>query len=93
MNAEPSAKTGYTVLAGAAVSILVWVVTTVAHIDIPAEIAAAATTLITGAIAILVPAKSGKYVEIEPKLDSADLIENRADIDPDVFEDATQEVV
>lgn len=92
MNAEPSAKTGITVLAGAAVTIIVWIITAVAGIEVPAEIAAAATTLVSGAIAMLVPAKSGKYVEIEPKLDSADLIENRADIDPDVFEDATPEV-
>ena len=69
MNAEPSAKTGYTVLAGAAVSIIVWIVTTVARVEIPAEIAAAATTLVAGAIAMLVPAKSGTYITTNPDVD------------------------
>lgn len=69
MNAEPSAKTGYTVLGGAAVTIIVWIVTTVTGIEIPAEIAAAATTLVSGAIALLIPAKSGKYVAVAGDLD------------------------
>ena len=63
MNPEPSAKTGYTVLGGAVVTIAAWIITQVAGVEIPAEIAAAATTLVTAAIALLVPAKSGTYVE------------------------------
>ena len=65
MNPEPSAKTGYTVLGGAVVTIAAWIITRVAGVEIPAEIAAAATTLVTAAIALLVPAKSGKYVDLE----------------------------
>lgn len=68
MNPEPSAKTGYTVLGGAVVTIAAWIITQVAGVEIPAEIAAAATTLVTAAIALLVPAKSGTYVE-SPDLD------------------------
>lgn len=81
---EPSAKTGYTVLGGAAVTIIAWIVTTVAGIEIPAEIAAAATTLVAGAIALFVPAKSGKYVG---GLDAADTLDNRHDVDPNEFEE------
>ena len=65
MNPEPSAKTGYTVLGGAVVTIAAWIITQVAGVEIPAEIAAAATTLVTAVIALLVPAKSGKYVDLE----------------------------
>lgn len=63
MSAEPSAKTGYTVLGGAVVTILAWILTSTVGVDIPAEVAAAATALVTTAIALLVPAKSGKYIE------------------------------
>lgn len=63
MSAEPSAKTGYTVLGGAVVTILAWVLTSTVGVEIPAEVAAAATALVTTAIALLVPATSGKYVE------------------------------
>ena len=87
MNAEPSAKTGYTVLGGAAVTIIVWIVTTVTGIEIPAEIAAAATTLVSGAIALLIPAKSGKYVAVNEDLDHADTLVNRHDVDTDEFEE------
>ena len=65
MNTEPSAKTGYTVLGGAVVTIAAWIITQVAGVEIPAEIAAADTTLVTAVIALLVPAKSGKYVDLE----------------------------
>ena len=68
MNPKPSAKTGYTALGGAVVTITAWVITQVAGIGIPAEIAAAATTLVAAVIALLVPAKSGTYVE-NPDLD------------------------
>ena len=68
MNPEPSAKTGLTVLGGAVVTIAAWIITQVAGVEIPAEIAAAATTLVTAVIALLVPAKSGTYVE-NPDLD------------------------
>ena len=64
MNPEPSAKTAYTVLGGAVVTIAAWIITQVAGVEIPAEIAAAATTLVTAVIALLVPAKSGKYVNL-----------------------------
>ncbi|WP_029090096.1 hypothetical protein [Brevibacterium album] len=69
---EPSAKTGYTILGGAVVTILAWILATVAGVEIPAEVAAAATTLVTAAIALLVPAKSGKYVgEIDAGWDNS----------------------
>lgn len=64
MSAEPSAKTGYTVLGGAVVTILAWILTSTVGVEIPAEVAAAATALVTAAIALLVPAKSGRYVDL-----------------------------
>lgn len=64
MAAEPSAKTGFTVLGGAVVTILAWILTTTVGVEIPAEVSAAATTVVTAAIALLVPAKSGKYVDL-----------------------------
>jgi hypothetical protein len=76
--AEPSAKTGYTILGGAVVTIIAWILATVAGIEIPAEVSAAATTIVTAAIALLVPAKSGKYVytgPISPDPDPGDAIE------------------
>lgn len=88
MNPEPSAKTGYTVLGGAVVTIAAWIITQVAGVEIPAEIAAAATTLVTAVIALLVPAKSGKYVVAADPVDEADLLVNRDDIDPEIFEEA-----
>lgn len=65
MSAEPSAKTGYTVLGGAVVTILAWVLTSTVGVEIPAEVAAAATALATTAIALVVPATSGKYIDLE----------------------------
>lgn len=84
---EPSAKTGYTALAGAAVTIIVWIVTTVSGIEVPAEIAAAATALVASAVALFVPAKSGKYVAVNEDLDNADTLVNRHDVDPNEFEE------
>lgn len=65
MSTGPSAKTGHTVLGGAVVSILVWILTTTVGVEVPAEVAAAAATLVAGAIALLVPATSGKYIDLE----------------------------
>lgn len=62
MDAKPSGKTGLTVVAGAVVTVLVWVATT-QGVDVPAEVAAAVTTILAAVVAYFVPAKSGKYVE------------------------------
>ena len=64
MNPVPSAKTNLTVLAGAVVTIITAIITTIWHVEISPELTAAAVTLVTGLIAYLMPAKSGKYVEL-----------------------------
>lgn len=65
MNTKPSAKTGLTVVAGAVVTVLVWIAT-LNNLEVPSEVAAAVTTIIAGVIAYFVPAKSGKYVDATP---------------------------
>lgn len=64
MDAKPSAKTGLTVVAGAVVTVLAWVAA-LNNIDIPGEVAAAITTIISGVVAYFVPAKSGKFVDAD----------------------------
>lgn len=64
MNPVPSAKTNLTVLAGAVVTIITAIITTIWRVEISPELTAAAVTLVTGLIAYLMPAKSGKYVEL-----------------------------
>ena len=61
--AEPSAKTGYTVLAGALVTILYSIVTAATGFVPTPELVGASVVVATAAIALFVPAKSGKYVE------------------------------
>lgn len=75
MNAQPSAKTGYTAGGGAAATVLIYILGTIG-IDLPPEIAAAAVVLVTGIIAWLVPAKSGKYVYTEPVIPESELIDD-----------------
>ena len=62
---EPSAKTGYTVLAGAVVTILFSIITTTTGFVPDPELVGAAVVLATALISLLVPAKSGKYVDLE----------------------------
>lgn len=62
MDAKPSTKTGLTVIAGAIVTVLAWIAS-LNHIEVPAEVASAITTIIAGGIGYFLPAKSGKYVE------------------------------
>lgn len=64
MNTMPSAKTNLTVLSGAVVTIITAIITSIWGVEISPELTAAAVTLVTGLIAYLVPAKSGKYVEL-----------------------------
>ncbi|MGO2378095.1 hypothetical protein [Brevibacterium aurantiacum] len=64
METKPSAKTGITVLAGAIVTVLVWIAT-LSHVEVPGEVAAAVTTIIAGIVGYLVPARSGKHVELD----------------------------
>ena len=64
MNPVPSAKTNLTVLAGAVVTIITAIVTAIWQVEISPELTAAAVTLVTGLIAYLVPAKSGRYVDL-----------------------------
>lgn len=64
MNPVPSAKTNLTVLAGAAVTVITAVITAIWQVEISPEMTAAAVTLVTGLIAYLVPAKSGRYVDL-----------------------------
>lgn len=63
--AEPSAKTGYTVLAGAVVTILFSIITTTTGFVPDPELVGASVVLATALIGLLVPAKSGKYVDLE----------------------------
>ena len=51
MDAKPSTKTGLTVVAGAVVTVLVWIAT-LNNIDVPGEVAAAITTIIAGGIGL-----------------------------------------
>ena len=87
MHAQPSAKTGYTAGGGAAATVLIYILGTLG-IELPPEVAAAAVVLVTGIIAWLVPAKSGKYVYTEPVVPESELIEGASDdLDPnDVIE-------
>ena len=62
---EPSAKTGYTVLAGAVVTILFSIITTTTGFVPDPELVGASVVLATALIGLLVPAKSGKYVDLE----------------------------
>lgn len=81
-----SGKTGLTAAAGALGVLVVWGLT-LAGVEVPAEVAAAISTLLAAVIAWLVPAKSGSYVVTDPPLDEADRLENRVNVDPDEFED------
>ena len=65
MNPVPSAKTNLTVLAGAIVTIITAIITSIWQVEISPELTAAAVTLVTGLIAYLVPAKSGKYIDLD----------------------------
>ena len=62
--AEPSAKTGYTVLAGAVVTIVYSIVTATTGFVPDPELVGASVVLATALIGLLVPAKSGKYVNL-----------------------------
>ena len=64
MNSTPSAKTNLTVLAGAIVTVITAVITSIWGVEISPELTAAAVTIVTGLIAYFVPAKSGKYVDL-----------------------------
>lgn len=61
---EPSAKTGYTVLAGAVVTIVYSIVTATTGFVPDPELVGASVVLATALIGLLVPAKSGKYVNL-----------------------------
>ncbi|MBM6588761.1 hypothetical protein [Brevibacterium sp. RIT 803] len=62
MDTKPSKKTSLEVLAGALVTVLIWVAAE-NGLKIPEYIGAAVVTLTVGALAYFVPAKSGKYVK------------------------------
>lgn len=96
MTAKPSAKTGFTGLAGVAsgaglAPLIVWIAAQLG-IEMPTEVAVIVGGLIAAAaslaVAWLVPAKSGKYVVAADPVDEADLLINRDDIDPEIFEEA-----
>lgn len=65
MDTKPSKKTSLEVLAGALVTVIIWVAAE-NGLNIPEYIGAAVVTLIVGALAYFVPAKSGKYVDATP---------------------------
>ena len=75
MDMHISSKTTLTASSGAAATIIIWILQT-GGIDIPAEVAAAIVTIITGIVAYLVPAKSGKYVYTEPVIPESELIDD-----------------
>lgn len=62
MTTQPSTKTQTTVLAGAIVTIITAILTSVWGIELSEVVTAAAATLVTGLIAYFVPAKQGTYV-------------------------------
>lgn len=68
MDAKPSNKTTATAVAGAIVTILVWVVAEYG-IEVPGPVAAAVSTLIATGIGYFMVAKSGKYVVLPEEQD------------------------
>lgn len=72
MDAKPSSKTTTTAVAGAIVTILVWVAAEYG-IEVPGPVAAAVSTLIATAIAYFMVAKSGKYVILPEERDGEGL--------------------
>ena len=64
MQLAPSSKTNTTVFSGAIVTVAAWAVNGLIGVEVPGEVWAAITTIVMGLIAYLVPAKSGKYVEL-----------------------------
>jgi len=57
LSALPISKVGYAGIAGAITSLVVWGLSTFVDVQLPAEAAAAITTLITFAIGYVVPLK------------------------------------
>lgn len=87
MNPVPSAKTNLTVLAGAIVTIITAIITSIWHVEISPELTAAAVTLVTGLIAYLVPAKSGKYVDLDAAEGYEPVYAVESDDEDDILED------
>lgn len=85
---KPSAKTGYTALAGAASVILFAVITAFTGFTPDATLAAAVTTVLTAAIAYFVPAKSGKHVDWAEDPDAFEVIEGEDEYGDERWETA-----
>ena len=83
---EPSAKTGYTVLAGAIVTILYSIITATTGFVPTPELVGASVVVATAAIALFVPAKSGKYVDWAVDPDDYEVIEGPAPDDDEHWE-------
>lgn len=64
-SARPLTKVQTATVAGAIAAILIWVLETYAHIDMPEYIAAALTTIIMAAVAYVTPIMIGE-LEVEP---------------------------
>ncbi|TSI11980.1 hypothetical protein [Brevibacterium aurantiacum] len=65
MDTKPSKKTDLQVIAGALVTVGIWIAAK-NGLEIPEYIGAAVVTILVGALAYFVPAKSGKYVDSSP---------------------------
>ena len=82
MQLAPSTKTNTTVFSGAIVTVAAWAVNGLMGIEVPGEVWAAITTIVMGLIAWLVPAKSGKFIELaqdDGYLDAEDVAAAPAD--------------
>jgi hypothetical protein len=55
LTAKPTQKVAYGALAGAVSTIVIWLLKTYAHIEIPGEVAAALTTVLTFLVSYVVP--------------------------------------
>ena len=89
MHLAPSGKTNTTVFSGAIVTVAAWAVNGLTGVEVPGEVWAAITTIVMGLIAWLVPAKSGKFIEIaqdDGYLNTEDIAAEHAD-DADIDEE------
>lgn len=67
-SAIPSEKTWYTAVGGAVVTLGAWGLDEFAHVEIPVAVTGAAVVVVSFIIATLVPAKWGKYVDVDAVL-------------------------
>ena len=87
MQLAPSAKTNTTVFSGAIVTVAAWAVNGLIGVEVPGEVWAAITTIVMGLIAYLVPAKSGKYIDLDAAEGYEPVYAVESDDEDDILED------